>query len=98
MDNLKHFGELIVATSGGGIGLEIVPKRRCSGGFTPNTGRVAAFLGLQPTLVGLYGSKEIDPAFEEFTENCNLVSLGESAVTLVLEFLDGKILMSDPHV
>jgi sugar/nucleoside kinase (ribokinase family) len=95
MDNLKHFGELIVKRSDGGVGLEIVHKRRCSGGFTPNTGRVAAFLGLRPTLTGLYGSNEIDPAFHEFTDNCNLLSLGDSAVTYVLEFHDGKILMSD---
>jgi hypothetical protein len=95
MDDMKDFGELIVKRSGGGLGLEISPKRRCSGGFTPNTGRVAAFLGLKPTLVGLYGLKQIDPAFDEFKENCNLVSLGDSAVTLVFEFLNGKVLLSD---
>ena len=94
MDNLKAFGELIVKRAGGGIGLEIVPKRRCSGGFTPNVGRVPAFLGLKPTLLGLYGANDIDPAFAEFTDNCNLLSLGDSAVTLVFEFSDGKILMS----
>jgi len=94
MDNLKAFGELIVKRADGGVGLEIVPKRRCSGGFTPNTGRVAAFLGLKPTLAGLYGAKDIDPAFEEFTENCHLLSLGDPALTLVFEFSDGKILMS----
>lgn len=94
MDDMKDFGELIVKRSGGGLGLEISPKRRCSGGFTSNTGRVAAFLGLKPTLVGLYGLKEIDPAFDEFKENCNLVSLGDSAVTLVFEFSNGKVLLS----
>ncbi len=94
MDNLREFGELIVRRADGGVGLEIVPKRRCSGGFTPNTGRVAAVLGLKPTLAGLYGSRDIDPAFEEFTENCHLLSLGDPALTLVLEFSDGKILMS----
>ncbi|EDY80392.1 kinase, pfkB family [Verrucomicrobiia bacterium DG1235] len=94
MDNLREFGELIVKRADGGVGLEIVPKRRCSGGFTPNTGRVAAFLGLKPTLAGLYGSKAIDPAFEEFVDNCNLLSLGDPALTLVFEFSDGKILMS----
>lgn len=94
IDNLREFGELIVKRADGGVGLEIVPKRRCSGGFTPNTGRVAAFLGLKPILVGLYGAKDIDPAFEEFQENCELISLGDPAVTLVFEFSDGKILMS----
>jgi hypothetical protein len=94
MDNLKSFGELIVQRADGGVGLEIVPKRRCSGGFTPNVGRVPALLGLNPTLLGLYGRQDIDPAFDEFKENCKLVSLGDSAVTLVFEFSDGKILMS----
>ncbi len=94
MDDMRMFGELVVKRSGGGLGLEIIPKRRCSGGFTPNTGRVAAVLGLKPTLVGLYGAKEIDPAFEEFVDNCHLVSLGDSAVTLVFEFTNGKILLS----
>jgi len=94
MDRLKDFGELIVSREDGGVGLEIVWKRRCSGGFTPNTGRVAAFLGLKPTLVGLYGKKGIDSAFEEFVDNCNLISLGDPALTLVLEFEDGKVLMS----
>jgi sugar/nucleoside kinase (ribokinase family) len=94
MDDMRMFGDLVVKRSGGGLGLEIIPKRRCSGGFTPNTGRVAARLGLKPTLVGLYGAKEIDPAFEEFVDNCHLVSLGDSAVTLVFEFTNGKILLS----
>lgn len=94
MNNLRQFGELIVARSDGGVGLEIVHKRRCSGGFTPNTGRIAAVLGLEPTLVGLYGENEIDPAFDEFKENCQIHSLGDPAVTLVFEFPDGKILMS----
>jgi sugar/nucleoside kinase (ribokinase family) len=94
LDQMRAFGELVVKRAGGGLGLEIVPKRRCSGGFTPNTGRVAAFLGLKPTLAGLYGAKDIDPAFEEFKDNCRLLSLGDPALTLVLEFADGKVLMS----
>ncbi len=95
MDDMKDFGELIVKRTGGGLGLEISPKRRCSGGFTPNTGRVIAFLGIKPTLVGLYGFKEIDPAFDEFKDNSCLVSLGDSAVTIVFEFSNGKVLLSD---
>jgi sugar/nucleoside kinase (ribokinase family) len=55
---------------------------------------VAAFLGLRPTLTGLYGRTDIDPAFDEFTDNCNLISLGDPALTIVLEFSDGKVLMS----
>jgi hypothetical protein len=95
MKKLRQFGELIVARADGGVGVELVPKRRCEGGFAINTGRVAAFLGLKPVLPGLYGQKAIDPAYAQFKENCELISLGDPALTIALEFGDGKILMSN---
>lgn len=95
IDKLKQFGELLVKRADGGVGLEIVAKRRCEGGFGINTGRVAGILGLQPVLPGLYGGGEIDPAFSGFESYCHLASLGDPALTLVFEFSDGKLLMSD---
>lgn len=95
IQDLKKFGELIVARADGGVGVEIVPKRRCEGGFGINTGRIAACLGLKPVLPGLYGENEIDPAYEEFKESCELTSLGDPALTLAFEFENGKLLMSD---
>ena len=95
MKKLRQFGELLVERADGGVGLELVPKRRCEGGFGINTGRVAACLGLKPCLPGLYGTPTIDPAYDEFKEICDLESLGEPALTIALEFSDGKVLMSD---
>ncbi|TSA29353.1 MAG: hypothetical protein D4R65_15335, partial [Verrucomicrobiaceae bacterium] len=95
MQKLKQFGELLVERADGGVGMELVSKRRCEGGFGINTGRIAAILGIKPLLPGLYGGKEIDPAFVEFQNNCHLLSLGDPALTIVLEFGDGKVLMSD---
>ncbi|WP_269522837.1 carbohydrate kinase family protein [Coraliomargarita parva] len=95
MNQLKHFGELIVERADGGVGLEIVHKRRCEGGFGINTGRVAGMLGLQPSLAGLFGASETDPAFAPFEDICQLISLGDPALTLAFEFSDGKVLMSD---
>lgn len=95
MHKLRQFGELIVARADGGVGVELVPKRRCEGGFAINTGRIAACLGLKPVLPGLYGQPSIDPAYEEFAGICELASLGNPALTIALEFGDGKILMSD---
>ncbi|MFP4165931.1 MAG: PfkB family carbohydrate kinase [Opitutales bacterium] len=95
MEKLKDFGELLVERADGGVGVEIVPKRRCEGGFAINSGRVAASLGLKPKLPGLYGSKTLDPAYEEFKDNCELWSLGDPALTIALEFGDGKVLMSN---
>ena len=95
MPKLKNFGELLVERADGGVGVELVWKRRCEGGCGINTGRIAACLGIKPILPGLYGDKAIDPAFEEFKDNCELLSLGDPALTIALEFPDGKVLMSD---
>jgi hypothetical protein len=95
MEKLKDFGELLVARADGGVGVELVPKRRCEGGFGINTGRIAACLGIRPVLPGLYGAETTDPAFEEFEESCEMESLGAPALTIALEFGDGKVLMSD---
>lgn len=95
MKKLRQFGELIVSRADGGVGVELVPKRRCEGGFAINTGRVAACLGLKPRLPGLYGNQAIDPAYEEFKDICELASLGDPALTIALEFGDGKVLMSN---
>ena len=95
MKKLKQFGELLVERADGGVGVELVPKRRCEGGFAINTGRVAACLGLMPCLPGLYGSPTIDPAYEQFKDICELASLGSPALTIALEFSDGKVLMSN---
>jgi hypothetical protein len=95
MKRLKQFGELLVERADGGVGVELVPKRRCEGGFAINTGRVAACLGLMPRLPGLYGGQAIDPAYEPFKDICELASLGDPALTIALEFSDGKVLMSN---
>lgn len=95
MSQLKQFGELLVERADGGVGVELVWKRRCEGGCGINTGRIAACLGIKPILPGLYGDKEIDAAFEEFNDSCELLSLGDPALTIALEFPDGKVLMSD---
>lgn len=95
MQRLKQFGELLVQRADGGVGVELVWKRRCEGGCGINTGRIAALLGVKPILPGLYGAPVIDSAFEPFQDNCELLSLGNPGLTIALEFSDGKVLMSD---
>jgi hypothetical protein len=95
MQHVKQFGELIVERGEGGVGVELVFKRRCEGGFGINSGRIAACLGIKPLLPGLYGKDQLDPAFEAFQETCEMASLGDPALTIAYEFQDGKILMSD---
>ena len=81
-------------TSSGGVGLELVRKRRVFGGFTPNTGYTTARLGVDTTVIGVYGKNKLDPVFSEVDKICNVYSIGDAAVTHVFEFNDGKILMS----
>jgi len=91
---MNQFAERITNSGSGGVGLELIRKRRVFGGFAPNIGYAAARLGVDATLVGVFGKDKLDPIFEEVSALCHLHSLDNPSVTHVYEFDDGKILMS----
>ena len=91
---MVQFAQRITGSGTGGVGLELVRKRRAFGGFTANIGYAAARLGVDTTMVGVYGKERPDPIFDEVGEICKIHSIGDPAVTHVFEFDDGKILMS----
>ena len=91
---MTQFAERILSDGTGGIGLELIKKRRAFGGFTANIGYAAARLGADAAMIGVYGKEKLDPVFEELTETCRLYSVGNPAVTHIFEFDTGKILMS----
>jgi len=91
---MTQFAARIANSGTGGVGLELIQKRRAFGGFTANIGYAAARLGVDAALVGVYGKETLDPVFEEVGELCRVYSLDDPAVTHVFEFDDGKILMS----
>jgi len=91
---MKQFTNRINNSGTGGVGLELVKKRRAFGGFTANIGFAAARLGVNTAMVGVYGDKKLDPIFEPINEICAVYSMGDPAITHVFEFDDGKILMS----
>jgi len=95
ISKMTQFADRINVAGTGGLGMEIVKKRRAFGGFTANIGYAAACLGVNTNLAGIYGKEKIDPIFSPLNDVCNVISLGDPAVTLVLEFGDGKILMTD---
>jgi len=90
---MKEFGQLIVDRGEGGMANELIQKRRCSGGFTANTGRALGTLGFDTVMMGMYGERNIDKVFVEFEEKCELISLGDPAIGNIFEFEDGKIMM-----
>lgn len=93
MTRMMDFGTAITQRGTGGLAKERILKRRTSGGFVCNTGRAAATLGLDTTLLGTFGKGDHDPAFGEVAKLCRLVSVGEPARLHVLEFADGKIML-----
>ncbi|MEG1205767.1 MAG: PfkB family carbohydrate kinase [Angelakisella sp.] len=93
MTKMMDFGTAITGRGTGGLAKERLFKRRASGGFTCNTGRAVATLGLDTTMLGMFGQGNPDPAFGEFAGLSRLVSVGEPARLHILEFADGKIMM-----
>ena len=91
---MKKLGEAIVRCGEGGFSHEIIHKRRSYGGFTGNTGNALACLDVKPTMIGMYGQDSYDPVFERFIDmGCSLVTVGESAICVIYEFEDGKIML-----
>ena len=93
-NKMNQFADRITNSGSGGVGLELIKKRRAFGGFTANIGYAAARLGVDCAMVGVYGKETLDPIFEEVGALCDVYSLEDPAVTHVFEFDDGKILMS----
>ena len=77
------------------MGIELIKKRIVFGGFTANIGFAAATLGIDTLMAGLFGEGEVDPVFEPLQKISRMITLGASSITHVLEFDDGKILMTD---
>ena len=93
-NQMRQFTNRINSSGTGGVGLELIKKRRAFGGFTANIGYAAARLGVSTSMVGVYGNEKLDPIFEPVSEICSVYSMGDPAITHVFEFDDGKILMS----
>lgn len=93
-DKMQDFAKAIYDSGTGGHTNEVVLKRRSYGGFTCNTGKLVSRLGFDLTMVGMYGKDGIDPVYQPFQENCNLISIGNPGKTQIFEFLDGKVMLA----
>ena len=91
--HMGKFAQRIIGAAGGGMSVELLRKRRSFGGFTANTGNAVAKLGLDTTMLCMYGKDQLDPVFEPFNEMCRIISIGAPAVTQIFEFDDGKIML-----
>ena len=91
-EKVSDYANAILARGSGGMGFELMRKRRTYGGFAANTGQAVGRLGGDLTLLGMFGTEEIDPVFQGFYDNYNAISVGNPAVSFIYEFLDGKIM------
>ena len=90
---MNQLAERIQQAGSGGLSIEIARKRRSFGGFTANTGNAVSMLGLNTVMLSLFGKDNIDPVYKPLADRCRVISIGESAVTTIYEFDDGKIMM-----
>ena len=95
-NKMRDFAKAVYDCGEGGYANEIIHKRRSYGGFTANTGKAVGRLGIDTTLLGLFGHKTVDPVFEDFSDFCRFVSAGNPGRCQIFEFLDGKLML--PYV
>ncbi|MCL2216322.1 MAG: carbohydrate kinase family protein [Defluviitaleaceae bacterium] len=98
-EQMKDFAKSVYDTGAGGYSNEIVRKRRGHGGFTAHAGEAVKNLGVDLTLVGMFGkdgNTSIDTVFsKEFQDTCKIYSVWDAANCPIYEFTSGKILMMD---
>jgi len=91
---MAQFADRILGSGTGGVGLELILKRRSFGGFVSNTSYATSHLGVDTTMVGVFGEGSLDRAFDEISKLCHIFSVGAPGVTHIFEFEDGKVMMS----
>ncbi|MCL2828609.1 MAG: carbohydrate kinase family protein [Oscillospiraceae bacterium] len=92
-EKMQDFAKSVYDVGAGGYGNEVIRKRRSHGGFTAHTGEAVDNLGIDLTLVGMFGKDSIDPVYQIFSDTCNVFSVGNTGVCPIFEFADGKLLL-----
>jgi len=94
-ESMRDFAKSVYDVGAGGYGSEVLRKRRSHGGFTAHTGEAVDNLGINLTLVGMFGNGKdnIDPVYQVFSDGCTVYSVGDTGLCPTLEFANGKLLM-----
>jgi hypothetical protein len=93
---INDFGERIKKASGLSCDIDIELESIQPGGNTPLFANSLGNLGINTDCIApIDGYEEI---FNKYmSKNCNIYSIGEPALSFVLEFFDGKIMLGDTH-
>ena len=93
--DMKEFGDHIGTRAGHSCGFVLETQELRMGGNAPILSVALDRLGVQVTCVGTLGYPDIDKIFEgAFSSAASLYSVGSPSVSNVLEFSDGKVMMS----
>ncbi|MDR0469531.1 MAG: carbohydrate kinase family protein [Peptococcaceae bacterium] len=96
IETMKDFGDHISARAGYSCGIALETKESRIGGNAPIFSVALDRLGAQVTCIGMLGYPEIKKMFAEaFSQNAILYSVGNPSLSQVLEFRDGKVMMSE---
>lgn len=94
-ETITDFSNACADASGVSAQFELFTQESKFGGNAPIFAKALSELGENITCMGNFGSREIHPAFHEVDSSCKLISLGEPAETVALEFDDGKLILSE---
>ncbi len=97
MDSMKTLAELILKVAGSSTNVELILKRKVSGGFCANVSKAMGGVGLKVNIIGAMGFPKIDDVFNNIQKNSQITikSIGNPGITIGLEFDDGKIMLTD---
>ena len=96
-ETIKDFSNRLEQISGSSGNIELILKKKTSGGFAPNNSKALSALGIHVFLLASLGYPEIESIYEELIqkENVNAISIANPGKTIGLEFNDGKLMLSD---
>jgi hypothetical protein len=96
-ETIKDFSKRLEQISGSSGNIELILKKKTSGGFAPNNSKALSALGIHVFLLASLGYPKIESIYGELTrnENINATSIGNPGKTIGLEFNDGKLMLSD---
>jgi hypothetical protein len=93
---IDDFGKRLSDAAGLSCDIDIELESIQPGGNTPLFANSLGHLGINTECISPID--EYERLFKDFmSENCNLISIGEPALSIVLEFFDGKVMLGDTH-
>jgi len=95
ISSMKDFGEHISTRAGHACAFIMETKELRAGGNAPILSIALDALGMHVTCMGMIGYPQINSLFSgRFSPKASLMSVGEPSISNVLEFDDGKVMMS----